>query len=88
MHLGCKTVYVENNENKRIPLRTLINALPENSVILIQNDLAIIAVESHVQDFLCGKKFLNSETPTNALICFEETTDLCKEIVHKFGASS
>ena len=89
MHLGCKTVYIENGKKMRIPLGTLINKLPENSVILIQNDLAIIAVDSHVQDFLCEKKLLNAtETPTNAFICFKETTDLYKEIVHKFGASS
>ena len=47
LHLGCKTVYEENNRNRQIPLRTLINALPQNSVILIQNDLAIIAVDNH-----------------------------------------
>ena len=52
MQLGCKTVYVENSKNERISSGTLINTLPENSVILIQNDLAIIAVDSHVENFI------------------------------------
>ena len=82
-------MYVENDKKKQIPLGTLINALPENSVILNQNDLAIFTVDSHVKDFFCGKILLNaSKTPTNVCICFEETTDLYKDIVHKFGASS
>ena len=89
MHVGCKTVYVENDNNERLPLGKLVNKLPEDSFMEIQNDLAIIAVNSHVEDFLSEKKLLNFfRSPSKATICLAETTSLYKNIVHKFGASS
>ena len=44
IHLGCETEYVESDNKMRIPFGSLINKLPENSIISFQNDLAIIPI--------------------------------------------
>lgn len=85
--IESETVYIENDRNERIPLGKCLYTSREP---ILQDDLAIIAINDEVERYITeNKKILDhSGTPTKAEMCLDDTLSLQGEIVHKLGASS
>lgn len=79
-------VYIETEQNQRIPLGKCRYVLNDRK---IENDFAIVEIDSEMEEYFSEKKLLNhTDDPTNADVLCLETLDIRGEIVHKLGAVS
>lgn len=80
-------IYIESEQNERIPLGKCRYVLNDQK---IENDFAIIEIDSEMENYFSVKKLRNhTGDPTNAdVLCLENKLDIRGEIVHKLGAVS
>lgn len=83
-----KIVFIENEQKERIPLGKCLYTSGE--ALKIQSDLAIVDVNTEVENHFPKKKLLNhmGEPTTAAVLCVRDKLDIRGEIVHKLGATT